>query len=78
MYRDWEEDGGGKVPASHSIRGVFGVLQERLAEFDGETEGALGWNRQCCLERRWAVVSVREEKRGVVDHVRHELICAQC
>ena len=61
--RDWEENGGGKVPAPHGIRGMFGVLYKRLAEIDGETKRALGRDRQRRLQCRWPVVSVREEKR---------------
>ena len=61
--RDWEENGGGKVPAPHGIRGMFSVLYKRLAEIDGETKRALGRDRQRRLQCRWPVVSVREEKR---------------
>lgn len=73
--RDGEENGRGKVPAPHRVRGMFGILEERLAEIDREAERALGRDRQHRLERRWSVVSIREEKWRVVDDVGHEIIC---
>ena len=32
----------GEVPAPHRVRGMFGILEECLAEIDRETEHALG------------------------------------
>lgn len=50
--RDGKDDRGWKIPASHRVRGMFGIFQKRLAKVDRETQHALGRDRQRRLQCR--------------------------
>ena len=72
-----KEDCGREVPTSHRVRGVLGVFQERLREFNGETERALRRDCQRGLQCRWSVVAVDEAERWMVEDVGYEVVYGQ-